>query len=368
MRPFWPPWLKPGGADHIPGRITNHLGGSFACYAGIRCRGGHGASDRVRLGGIAPAGRDAPAIIDRGSVSEPVSRRPSPQLPVARHMGGPGRLQGRISVVSRSCSDCRSKRLLFLRPGLRKVAPTARTQVSPDGRRYAYAGEKPNSYAGGKLHVVDVSTGVDTIVYSGGTAYSVVDFAAAGIYVTSAPAPDGATHGLWLQDPSGGQPKLISSEILDPAVGGAAAWGLHLNAADPSPGRGGVEGPLNEILRFDLGTGVSTPWFYRPGTRVGILGFDAAGHPFVRVYTEANLTEPVELWLVQSQSQAIRLFAGGGPTPTQLGAVDSHGVWFDSFRISPNTVWLYAGGSLQKVATIDMVGVIDVFVAGGCVP
>jgi len=249
-----------------------------------------------------------------------------------------------------------------------KWLPTARTQVSPDGRRYAYAGEKPDSYAGGKLHVVDVSTGVDTIVYSGGTAYSVVDFAAAGIYVTSAPAPDGATHGLWLQDPSGGQPKLISSEILDPAVGGAAAWGLHLNAADPSPGRGGVEGPLNEILRFDLGTGASTPWFYRPGTRVGILGFDAAGHPFVRVYTEANLTEPVELWLVQSQSQAIRLFAGGGPTPTQLGAVDSHGVWFDSFRISPNTVWLYAGGSLQKVATIDMVGVIDVFVAGGCVP
>jgi hypothetical protein len=216
--------------------------------------------------------------------------------------------------------------------------------------------------------VVDVATGVDTVVYSGGIAYSVVDFAAAGIYVTSPPAPDGATHGLWLQDPSGGQPKPISSEILDPAVGGGAAWGLHLNAADPSPGRGGVEGPVNEVLRFDLRTGASTPWFYRPGARVWILGFDAAGHPFVRVYTEANVTEPVELWLVQSQSQAIRLFAGGGPTPTQLGAVDSHGVWFDSHRVSPNTVWLYAGGSLQKVATIDVVGVIDVFVAGGCIP
>ncbi len=249
-----------------------------------------------------------------------------------------------------------------------KWLPATRSQVSPDGRRYAYAGEKAPSYAGGKLHVVDVATGVDTVVYSGGTTYSVVDFAAAGIYVTSAQAPDGATHGLWLQDPSGGQPKLISSEILDPAVGGGAAWGLHFNAADPSPGPGGVEGPLNEVLRFDLRTGASTPWFYRPGARVWILGFDAAGHPFVRVYTEANVTDPVELWLVQSQSQAIRLFAGGGPTPAQLGAVDNHGVWFDSWRVSPNTVWLYAGGSLQKVATIDVVGVIDVFVAGGCIP
>ena len=241
-------------------------------------------------------------------------------------MGGQRRLQGRISDVSRSGSDCRSNRLPFYDRAFAKWLPAARAQVSPDGRRYAYAGEKSPSYAGGTLHVVDVATGVDTIVYSGSTTYSVVDFAAAGIYVTSAPAQDSATHGLWLQDPSGGQPKLISSEILDPAVGGGAAWGLHFNAADPSPGPGGVEGPLNEVLRFDLRTGASTPWFYRPGARVWILGFDAAGHPFVRVYAEANVTEPVELWLVQSQSQAIRLFAGGGSTPAQLGAVDSHGV------------------------------------------
>ena len=85
---------------------------------------------------------------------------------------------------------------LFYDRAFAKWLPATRTQVSPDGRRYAYAGEKPNTYAGGKLHVVDVATGVDTVVYSGGIAYSVVDFAAAGIYVTSAPAPDNATQGL----------------------------------------------------------------------------------------------------------------------------------------------------------------------------
>src|SRR5216684_9163523 len=112
---------------------------------------------------------------------------------------------------------------LFYDRAFAKWLPATRNQVSPDGRRYAYAGEKAPSYAGGKLHVVDVATGIDTVVYSGGTSYSVVDFGAAGIYVTANPVPYFATHGLWLQDPSGGQPKLVSSEILDPAVGGGAA-------------------------------------------------------------------------------------------------------------------------------------------------
>jgi hypothetical protein len=256
---------------------------------------------------------------------------------------------------------------LFYDRAFAKWLPATRTQVSPDGRRYAYAGDKPPSYEGSKLHVVDIATGADTVVLSSDTTYTVVDFAAAGIYIT-APTPDGATHGLWLQDPLGGQPRLISSEILDPAIGGGAAWGLHFNAADPSPGLGDAEGPRNEVLRFDLHSGGSTPWFYRPGARVWILGFDVAGHLFVRVYSTASATEPIELWLVQSPSQAVRLFAGIDSTPSQLGAVDSHGVWFDSFRASPNTIWLYAGGSLQTVATVDLVGVIDLFVAGGCFP
>ena len=241
-----------------------------------------------------------------------------------------------------------------------KWLPTLRSNVSPDGRWYAYI-------AGTSLHVVDVATGADRVVRSGGPADIVVDYGAAGIYMTAG-AANGGSRGLWLQDPSGGQPKLVSGEIVDPAVGGGAAWGLHFNAADPSPGPGGGEGPLNEVLRFDLGTGASTPWFYRPGARVWILGFDSAGYPFVRAYTESNVAQPAELWLALSPSQAIRLFAGSFPAPSQLGAVDGHGVWFDGFRGSPGTVWLYVGGTLQRVATVEVAGVFDLFVAGGCIP
>src|SRR5260370_6218009 len=98
---------------------------------------------------------------------------------------------------------------LFYDRAFAKWLPAMRTQVSPDGRRYAYAGETPNSYAGGKLHVVDVATGVDTIVYSGRTTYTVVDFAAAGIYVTSYPVPFDATPRLCPPNPSGVSPYLL---------------------------------------------------------------------------------------------------------------------------------------------------------------
>src|SRR5260370_12127525 len=95
---------------------------------------------------------------------------------------------------------------LFYDRAFAKWLPAMRTQVSPDGRRYAYAGETPNSYAGGTLHVVDVPTGVDTIVYSGRTTYTVVDFAAAGIYFTQYPVPSRPPPRLSLQTPSRAHP------------------------------------------------------------------------------------------------------------------------------------------------------------------
>ena len=100
---------------------------------------------------------------------------------------------------------------------------------------------------------------------------------------------------------------------------------------------------------------------------IDILGFDAAGHPFLSVGA-AGGTGPDELWLVESRTQAIRLFSSPGSPPVELGAVDSHGVWFDSFRLSPNTVWLYARGRLQKVAAVNLPSVWDMFVEGGCIP
>ena len=246
--------------------------------------------------------------------------------------------------------------------------PAGRDSVSPDGTRYAYSEGNAYQNTAGKLHVVNVATGVDTVIYSGPRVYAVVDFAVEGIYLTGA-TPEGRPHGLWLQDPAGGPARLISSDIVAPAVGGGAAWGVNFNTADPSPGPGGLEGPRNGVLRFDLRTGASTPWFYRPGSDLYIMGFDPAGHPLVSaVFNPSPATgEYYEAWLVQSSTAATRLAitTGSAPAPSRVAAIDRHGVWLDSYYGPPGGAWLFASSSIQLVATVTGAWLK---VAGGCIP
>src|SRR5712692_7362159 len=252
-----------------------------------------------------------------------------------------------------------------------KWLPVPRTAVSVDGKRFAYGEGNAYQNTGGKLHVVDVATGGDTVIYSGGTVYNVVDFAVEGIYITAA-APEGYPRGLWLEKPTGGSPQLISTSIVAPMVGGGAAWGVHFNNADPSPGPGGIEGPFNEVVRVDLSSGSTTTWIYRPGSTLYVLGFDRRGDLVVSVAyagTSNDVTgHTYELWLVASATAASPLSTGSGAqVPLVLGAVDDDGVWFYAQYVSASssTVWLYAGASMQVVATANVGGLA---VAGGCIP
>lgn len=262
---------------------------------------------------------------------------------------------------------------IFYDRALSKWLPVPRSNVSPDGKRYAYSEILGNAYvnSGSKLHVVDVATGVDSVIYNGSSAYNVVDFAADGIYLTAA-VPEGYSRGLWVEALAGGTPALISGSIIAPTVGDGAAWGIDFNSADPNPGPGGLESPKNEVLRFDLRTHASTTWFYRPGASIFVLGFDRAGGMFVSAGlnpTPAQGNEPTqELWLVNSPTSARRLLSGTGLLSlARVAAVDNHGVWFDApyASSSTSTVWLYTGGSIQVAATLDAG---DLAIAGGCIP
>src|SRR5262245_28811775 len=192
----------------------------------------------------------------------------------------------------------------FYDRALSKWLPAFRAAVSPDGRRYAYSVIAGNAYqnTGSQLHVVDVATAADRVIYNGKAALNVVDFEAEGVYVTAA-VPEGRPRGLWLQDLTGSPLRLISSTIVAPAVGGGSAWGVDFNTADPSPGPGGLEGPMNRILRYDF-SGASTPWFYRPGANIYLMGFDANGHPFVSAGFESNGQATQEVWLIASSGNA----------------------------------------------------------------
>ena len=245
-----------------------------------------------------------------------------------------------------------------------KWLPVGRTSVSPDGKRYAYIeGNAMSGDTKGKVHVVDVASGADKVLYSGSPIYGVVDFSAEGIYLTTAPG-EVRGRGLWVLNPAGGTPRLITRSIEAPFVGGGAAWGFAFNAADPHPSLGGIEGPVNEVLRVDLATGASTVWLYRPGANLEALGFDQRGHPFIRAYYDQG--KAAELWRLDSSAAPTRLSEPGGDTgPRAEAAVDRYGVWFTGGYNPPEVVWLYANGVFRAVATADA---LSFDVAGGCIP
>lgn len=250
-----------------------------------------------------------------------------------------------------------------------KWLPTWRGAVSPDGSRYAYAkGDSVNVPTTGTLHVVDVATGADHVIYSGHPMYYVVDFAPEGIYVSSADSE--VPVGLLLMNPSGGQPRLISRTILRPELGNGAAWGLGFNSADPHPGLGGMIGPQNEILRFDLRTGSATRWLYKPGASFEMLGFDNSGNLYLSDQIDANTVEFLEV--AANATSRVVFFDGNAQTehqrPYGVAAVDSYGTWFNGTSLGAGlgtSVWLANGSRLQQVATI---GLDQLSIAGGCIP
>ena len=238
--------------------------------------------------------------------------------------------------------------------------PVWRNMVSTDGRRYAYTDGNPISGdTKGKVHVVDLRTGVDRVLYSGAPVFNVVDFAAEGIYL-SASGGEGYGRGLWLEGTAGGTPRLINRSIIAPVVGDGVAWGIAFNAADPHPGPGGLEGPYNELTRVDLTTGSLSSFFYRPGTTIEPFGLDQNGHLLVAVL--AKWEGPEEVWRITSPTDTTRIttFASGA-FPLTLAAVDRHGIWFTGGF----AIWLLIGGTFRIIASVKA----DSFaVAGGCIP
>jgi hypothetical protein len=247
---------------------------------------------------------------------------------------------------------------IFYDRAFAKWLPTLRDYVSPDGGHYAYTEGNPlieNTF--GKLHVVDVATGADRIIYTTNTPLGVVLYAADGIYFTH-DSGDGFRNGLWLESPAGGQPRLVSTRIFQPSVSSGAAWGMYFNPADTNPGPSGIMGPYNTILRFDLDTGASTTWWYKPGADLGVVDGDYSGNLFVAVRMNDR---PDALWVLSSSGAATVVYVGPS-APSYLAAVDTNGVWFDG---GSTTIWLYAGGSMKRIADVPA---SDLLIAGGCIP
>src|ERR1700687_4566942 len=234
-----------------------------------------------------------------------------------------------------------------------------RPMLAPDGKRYAYWTANPSL---DEIHVVDVATGADRVVYSGPILFIVLSFESDAIYVVHAINPkQGAFELLFRLEPAGGgTPTLVPGSdrhmyqfgwVL---ISDGAAWGIDVL----------VQGNVYtySILRLDLATARVTQWLLGPqDDLVWPLGTDAAHRLYVQGVRQH------ELWRLAAPVRADQL---PNPGPIRLGdsvggpggfVSDSQGVWFGG----RGSVWLYSNAGVPKQFVVGLPG-SDTWPAGPC--
>ena len=230
--------------------------------------------------------------------------------------------------------------------------PVGRDAVSPDGAHYAYAEMGQNSdYF---VHIVDVASGKDHAIHEQlsptglDAPPGVLDYAPEGIYLDT--AFEHLLGGLWLLDPATGSVRQISPSLLPLAITGGFVWTQALNPADPNPiVTGSSAGTLpNEIDRVDLKTGEKTTWLYRPGTGLGLIGFDIGGHPLIDTTHTFIAPDPEAEILIALDPKTDRTIFKGTLAKWLSGAIaDEHGIWFGSGQ----GIYVYSPAfGLQKIS------------------
>ena len=242
--------------------------------------------------------------------------------------------------------------------------PVGINAVSPDSSHYAYTEFVDAPFRHARVHVVDVSSQADSIVYSQTSQdhgfYIVLDYQASGIYLGDIGPSGESVNGLWRLDPTTKSLQMLAP-ISEPGsrggfylIGSGGAWYGDVAPGDVPPHQG-IE-PMDRLLRFDLTTRAHTPWFRRQGMEVEGLGFDGAGHPVVRaaVMSDASDSASQELWIATAAGAAKLIYSG--PGSTSVGFIDfigppladDHGLWFGTSA----GIYLYTpDGKFQKVST-----------------
>ena len=184
-----------------------------------------------------------------------------------------------------------------------KWVPVRYAWISPDGARYAF----PSSDG---ISAVSVTDGTLVKLGSGRT-WSLIGVVDGGVYAEPM-TPAGLGPGLSFL-PWSGPEKQVTTTGFWQGVGGSAAYGTTTSAVP--------QGVANTIVRLDLTSGQSQPWFQVDGGQSSVIGFDAAGSPIMQVnYSFGGQ----QLWLAPALRQAFAFIGGYVQTPV-IG--DSHGVW-----------------------------------------
>jgi hypothetical protein len=221
--------------------------------------------------------------------------------------------------------------------------PTSWRAVGRDGSIYAY-------WDGMAVHVFDLNFGRDSSL-GAPPAWdhlmqppSIFAVTQEGVYAQA------GSPGLWLIGSSGTQRQVTKEGYWD-AVANGAGWGRPTNSY---PGAGAVY----SILRLDLRTGVSEPWFTQAGV-LEVVGVDFDGNPIVMVAPKTGPDRAYfELWLVTGRDHGTRIFASPSDLTLVIPVIgDSHGIWFVAFP----KLYLYS-----KQLGVQEMASARVGLAGGC--
>ena len=197
----------------------------------------------------------------------------------------------------------------------RRWIPTSMALIAPDGSHYADLDEQ---WAVHDVGLVDHS---DRVVSPPGS-WLPLAYAEAGIYGVPFDPANGQGAGLWLLRAKNAKP--ISRSGYWSIVGGGAAYGHPTQNPIASP---------NQLVRLDLSSGTSTPWFRRPQQYVDVVGFDGDGHPIIWASGGQEAGNTIygyrEIWLVTGQNSGVKLVSGVLDF-VEWTVSDPHGIWLAS--------------------------------------
>jgi hypothetical protein len=241
---------------------------------------------------------------------------------------------------------------------LRRWLPVAWQQVLPDGSAYAYTREASPTRSRNEIHLVDVGSGRDRMIFNQ-DAYHVVAYQPEGVYVDYHLNGTDASSGLWLLNPTSGALKAYPTgrQGTWTRVAAGAAWSYSLN---------GSRFGSTSFARLDLLTGAVATWFSvtspqplgQPGSKsLRLIGLER-DDPLVEVYSDE---QNPEVWRLTAPNQATRLpeVPLGGMSPP-ASVTDSHGLWLIG---SMGGVYLYSGVAADQVAAAPNANYVA---AGAC--
>lgn len=190
-----------------------------------------------------------------------------------------------------------------------KWLPVPWAWVSPDGTRYAYP-------LGGDIYVQSVTGGAQ-LDLGEGQRFGVLEVENDGVYVTI-----GGQAGLWFL-PFSGATKQLTAFGFWQGVSHGAAYGTSTSAVP--------QGATNTILKLDLSSGNTVPFFSWPGSQSNVNGFDAQGHPIIQV----NYSNGTALFIATGPNTSTIIAANtyqpyvtNPPFPQPPPIADAHGLWF----------------------------------------